>query len=193
MVVWLCLSSLLAEPLPLAAAITNKSTNSPTNPLNKSIFSSFLSISSIHQRWNEWNGEKRERAGHQFFKSSHFFQRFSQLLPLLRHQPSAFTILHPAHSEEPEWKELLNCWMAWRGYKSFVSLIKTIPFHSINFIHSIVLLYSPQLLYPCTVIILSLFIHQTIQELFNFISQRKKVKFIYCWLWGCPSPWLLPP
>ena len=66
LVVWLCLSSLLAEPLPLAAAITNKSTNSPTNPLNKSIFSSFLSISSILQRRNEWNGEKRERPGHSF-------------------------------------------------------------------------------------------------------------------------------
>ena len=52
---------LLAEPLAGQPAHNPpKNQAKEREPFSNSIFSSFLSISSIHQRWNEWNGEKRE-------------------------------------------------------------------------------------------------------------------------------------
>ena len=79
------------------------------------------------------------------------------------------------------------CWMAWRGTKVSAHSATIDSMNSINFINSIhfvnFMLYSPQLLYPCTVIIL-----------FNSINTTKanKINFCFlewndCFVWWCVS------
>ena len=83
LVVWVGLSSLWRSPWLASQPITaagSKDSN-PNQQLHELRSSSFLSISSIHQRWNEWNGEKRE-GGSAWFVFSFVFFLLAEPLPL---------------------------------------------------------------------------------------------------------------